>query len=72
MKLAGSRLLLIATVAGLMTAAASPAFAFVCTATDGTGARFMVDGPNRPSTCNFALAKCRAKSVYPRTCRVIK
>ncbi len=72
MKLAGSRLLLVAAVAGVMTAAASPAFAWVCTATDATGARFMVAGPIRPSTCNFALTKCRAKSVAPRTCQVIK
>ena len=71
MKLAGSRLLLIAAVAGLMTAAASPAFAWVCTATNARGALYTALGVFPPGTCKRAMAQCRANSVYPRTCRVI-
>ena len=71
MKHAGSRLLLIAAVAGLMTAAASPAFAWVCTAANARGAHYTAFGVFPPGTCSRAIAQCRANSVYPRTCRVI-
>ncbi len=72
MKLVGSRLLLIAAVAGLMTAAASPAFAWVCTAKNARGALYTSIGFFQAGTCSRALAKCRVDSVYPRTCRVVR
>ncbi len=71
MKLAGSRLLLIAATAGLMTAMASPAFAWVCTAKNARGALYTSIGFFQAGTCNRALIKCRANSVYPGTCRVV-
>ncbi len=71
MKLAGSRLLLIVAAAGLMTAAASPASAWVCTAKNARGALYTAVGIYPSGTCSRALAKCRVDSVYPRTCRVV-
>lgn len=71
MKIAGSRLLLVAAAAGLMTAAASPAFAWVCTAKNARGALYTSVGIFAAPTCSRAMAQCRANSVYPRTCRVV-
>lgn len=71
MKLAGSRLLLIAAAAGLMTAVTSPAFAWVCTAKNARGAIYTSIGVFPPNTCARALAKCRYDSARPRTCRVV-
>ena len=72
MKLAGSRLLLIAVAAGLMTAAASPAFAWVCTAKNARGAHLHRGRRRcRLLVCERALVKCRANSIAPRTCRVV-
>jgi hypothetical protein len=70
MKLAGSRLLLIAVAAGLMTAAASPAFAWVCTAKNARGATYTAVGIVPALVCERALVKCRANTAYARSCRV--
>jgi hypothetical protein len=71
MKLAGSRLLLIAAAAGLMTAAASPAFAWVCTAKNARGAHYTAYGVFAAGTCSRAIIKCQADSYRPRTCHVV-
>lgn len=72
MKLAGTRLLAMAAAVGLMTVAASPAFAWVCTAKNARGALYTAVGIFRAGTCDRAIIKCRANSVYPRTCRVVR
>ena len=71
MKLAGSRLLLIAAAAALMTATASPAFAWVCTAQNARGAHYTAIGIFPPGTCTRAVIKCRANSLRPLTCHVV-
>lgn len=72
MKLSGSRLLAVAAALGLMTAASSPAFAWVCTAKNARGALYSAVGIFRAGTCERALIKCRANSLAPRTCRIIR
>jgi hypothetical protein len=71
MKLAGSRLLLIAAAAGIVAATATPAAAWVCTAKNARGAFYTSVGILPALVCERALAKCRVDSIAPRTCRVV-
>lgn len=71
MKLAGSRLLLIAAAAGMVAATATPAAAWVCTAKNARGAHYTAVGVLPVLVCERALAKCRANSIAPGTCRVV-
>ena len=70
MKIVRSRVLLAAVAAGVMLAA-SPAFAWVCTAKNARGALYTSVGLVAAGTCSRAIVKCQANSVYPRTCRVV-
>jgi len=70
MKGVHSRILVAAAATGMMLAA-SPAFAWVCTAQNARGAVYTSIGIFQGGTCSRAIAKCRANSVYPNTCRVV-
>jgi hypothetical protein len=70
MKSVGSRMIVAAAAAGMMLAA-SPAFAWVCAAKNARGAVYTSIGVFPGGTCTRALAKCRADSVAPGTCKVI-
>ncbi len=70
MKIVRSRVLLAAAAASLMLAA-SPAFAWVCTAKNARGALYTSVGLFAAGTCNRAVIKCQLNSAYPRTCRVV-
>ena len=71
MKLALSRVLLIAAAAGMVAVTATPAAAWVCTAKNARGALYTAVGIFPAPTCSRAIAKCRVNSVFPRTCRVV-
>ena len=70
MKNLRSRVLLLAVTAGLV-AAASPAFAWVCTAKNARGATYSAVGIFHDVVASRALAKCKADSVAPGTCVIV-
>ena len=72
MKLAGSRLLMIAAAVGLMTAASSPAFAWVCTAKAGHSAAYTAYGFTPTSACWHAVYKCQQQSAKAKLCKAVK
>ena len=63
-------LVVVAAAAAGMMVAASPAFAWVCTAKNARGAVYTSIGVFPTLTCTRALAKCKADSVAPSTCKV--
>jgi hypothetical protein len=71
MKLAATRLLLIAAAAGLMTVAASPSFAWYCSTKNARGAVYWETGPLESGTCARALSRCMNDSAYPGSCHII-
>lgn len=66
-----SRLVLAAATAGFVLAA-SPAFAWVCTAKNARGALYSASGIVRVNVVARALAKCRANSVLPGSCYIVR
>ena len=64
MKIVRSRVLLAAVAAGLMLAA-SPAFAWVCTAKNARGALYTSVGLFAAGTCSRAIVKCQAQQRLP-------
>ena len=70
MKLAGSRLLLIAAAVGMITAVSSPAFAWTCTAKAEHGKSYSAFGFTPKSACWHAMYKCKA--AKGDECKVVK
>jgi hypothetical protein len=60
----------VAGVAGIMLAA-SPAFAWVCTAKNARGALYTAVGVFSAPTQARAIAKCRANSAAPNSCVIV-
>lgn len=72
MKLALSRIVMVAAAAGMLAATAAPASAWVCTARNARGVHFTAVGVFPPTVCERALFKCRVNSFAPRTCRIVR
>ncbi len=70
MKSVRSRIALAAVSAGLILAA-SPAFAWVCTAKNARGATYSSFGLVKATASARALAKCRAGSVADNSCHIV-